>query len=146
MKPINEFNDFMKRQIWNHPEFTRKNCLNLENLRFRWKRVSLRENVSLRVCQKCVTQGMSTVFYIYLVPWIFPVYQENRDFIIRFDSKCAIEYHWSKAIVTLRQSKRIHIKLRSSFCEYCLGKFWNNKKVIDFLLIRFPGSVALSRY
>ena len=43
MKSINEFNDFLKKQIENLPQFTYV------------------KNVSLRVCQKCVTQGMSTV-------------------------------------------------------------------------------------
>ena len=50
MKPIHEFNDFLKKQIGNLSYFPRKNGLNLENLHFCWKRVSLRENVSLRVC------------------------------------------------------------------------------------------------
>ena len=61
MKPIYKFNDFLKKQIGNLPKFKRKNGLNLVNFHFRWKRVSLRENVSLRVCQKFVTQGKSTV-------------------------------------------------------------------------------------
>ena len=63
MKPINEFNDFLeKTNLISFRVNEKKNGLNLENFHFRWKRVSLRENVLLRVCQKCVNQGMSTVY------------------------------------------------------------------------------------
>ena len=54
---------FIKKTIGYLPYFTRKNGLKFENFHFRWKRVSLRKNVSLWVFQKCVTLGMSTVYY-----------------------------------------------------------------------------------
>ena len=60
--------------------------------------MSLRENVSLRVCQKCVTQGMSTVFIRNLhcrvrqQNWYRP---QNRDiFHIRFPGQNRI---WGKS-------------------------------------------------
>ena len=58
MKPIHEFNDFLKEQIGNLSYFTRKNCLNFENF--------------LKTCVtkgKCVTQGMSTVYYFLQKVW-----------------------------------------------------------------------------
>ena len=50
MKPIYEFNDFLKKTNWKSSiVHEKKNGLSLENFHFRLKRVSLRENVSLRV-------------------------------------------------------------------------------------------------
>ena len=60
MEPIYEFNEFLKKQI----EIFQSSRWNFEHFHFRWKRVSLRENVSLRLCQKCVNLGVSTVLYL----------------------------------------------------------------------------------
>ena len=51
MKPIHEFNDFLKKNKLEIFHCSReKNGLNFEIFHFRWKRVSPRENVSLGVC------------------------------------------------------------------------------------------------
>ena len=55
MKPIHEFNDFLKKQIGNLHS-------SRENMVWILKIFISAENVSLRVCQKCVTLGMSTVY------------------------------------------------------------------------------------
>ena len=71
-----------------------KNGLNFENFHFLLERVSPRENVSIRVCPKCVTSGMSTVHYVYskldhkqhMYTWIASLRNTKRETSERFQS------------------------------------------------------------